>query len=35
VYAITWYALALMTAFGAGHVLRDERRRGRTGENEA
>jgi surfeit locus 1 family protein len=35
VYAVTWYALALMTAFGAAHVLRDERRRGRTGENDA
>ena len=33
VYAITWYALALMTAVGAGQVLRGERRRGRTGEN--
>lgn len=35
VYAITWYALALMTAVGAGQVLRRERRRGRTGENGA
>ncbi len=35
VYAITWYALALMTAVGAGQVLRGERRRRRTGENEA
>ncbi|MCY7317199.1 MAG: SURF1 family protein, partial [Ramlibacter sp.] len=34
VYAITWYALALMTAFGFGRVLREERR-GRTGENGA
>ena len=35
VYAITWYALALMTAVGVGQVLRGERRRGRTGENGA
>ena len=32
-YALTWYALALMTAVGAGQVLRGERRQGRTGEN--
>jgi surfeit locus 1 family protein len=34
VYAITWYTLALMSMLGAGHLLRDERGRGRNREND-